>query len=235
MEPEFVVEKKGRRNLLGSIERRLKSGTYNKNKNLKRNLRTLREKMREFNKKGELKPFVRARYDATRGLLGDLEKFEEVGTAVPAARRRLNNALKYAKGSPVPRALVPMASRAHLMEVGRLAREAMIAEGEVPAPAVAPMVLKKILTKKNGNAAAPRKSAKTLKRTKSLTNEETEYMKKVEHKYLPLPELYNPYTGVKYKPENNPLPNINSAYEMLHSIREKAKRDARMLKKAEEE
>ena len=92
-----VAEKKERRNLLGSIARRLKSGTYNKNKNLKRNLRTLREKMREFNKKGELKPFVRARYDATRGLLGELEKFEEVGTAIPqkapAARRRLNNAL----------------------------------------------------------------------------------------------------------------------------------------------
>jgi len=210
MEPEFVAEKKERRNLLGSIARRLKSGTYNKNKNLKRNLRTLREKMREFNKKGELKPFVRARYDATRGLLGELEKFEEVGTAIPAARRRLNNALKYSKGAPVP--------RAHL------------AEGEAPAP----MVLKKRLTKKNGNAVAPKRAAKTLKRTKSLNDEEAEYMKKVEHKYLPLPELYNPYTGDKYKPENNPLPNINSAYEMLHTIRERAKREARMLKKAEE-
>jgi len=207
MEPEFVVEKKERRNLLGSIARRLKSGTYNKNKNLKRNLRTLREKMREFNKKGELKPFVRARYDATRGLLGELEKFEEVGTAIPAARRRLNNALKYSKGAVVP--------RAHLAEE-------------------APMVLKKRLTKKNGNAVASKKVAKTLKRTKSLNEEEAEYMKKVEHKYLPLPELYNPYTGDKYKPENNPLPNINSAYEMLHTIRERAKREARMLKKAEE-
>ena len=207
MEPEVVVEKKGRRNLLGSIARRLKSGTYNKNKNLKRNLRTLREKMREFNKKGELKPFVRARYDATKGLLGELEKFEEVGTAVPAARRRLNNALKYSKGDVVP--------RAHLVEE-------------------APMVLKKRLTKKNGNAVAPKRPAKTLKRTKSLNEEEAEYMKKVEHKYLPLPELYNPYTGEKYKPENNPLPNINSAHEMLHTIRERAKREARMLKMAEE-
>jgi hypothetical protein len=219
MEPEIVVEKKVKRNLLGSIERRLKSGTYNKNKNLKRNLRTLREKMREFNKKGELKPFVRARYDATRGLLGELEKFEEVGTAIPqkgpAARRRLNNALKYSKGAPIPRA-----------DLAEVAREAMIAP--------APMVLKKRLTKKNGNAAAPRKGAKTLKRTKSLTNEEAEYMKNVEHKYLPLPELYNPYTGQKYKPENNPLPNINSAYEMLHTIRERAKRDARNLKRRDE-
>ena len=79
--------KKPRRNITANIKGRLNSGAYNKTRNLKRNMRALKEKVREFEKKGELKAFVQARYDATRGLLRRLEELEAPVpvTAVAAA------------------------------------------------------------------------------------------------------------------------------------------------------
>ena len=81
---------------------------------------------------------------------------------------------------------------------------------------------------------AKRTKPRSLKATKLLTEEELPYLERVQHKYLPLPELYNPFTGVKYAPENDPQPNIDSAHKMLLQIMEKAKRGARNLKRREE-
>jgi hypothetical protein len=279
MEEVELVEKKAKRDLLGSIQRRLNSGAYNKNKNLKRNLRTLRQKMQEFNKKGELKPFVRARYNATKRLMDRLEKFEEVGTAVPppepkkkfTIRRRLNNALNYSKMVEVPAAArvgndaieAAVAPRLMTLKKGRKKRAEnvpYVPAGFNPPPANAqPLKVPRGEYNRSGefhvkgyvepsgeigSAEDPNKygyvfkekskKPKVLKITKLLTDEEMPYLERVHHKYLPLPELYNPFTGKKYAPENNPHPNINSAHEMLQQIMEKAKKSARNLKRREE-
>lgn len=268
MDEVAPIEKKARRNLLGSIERRLNSGAYNKNKNLTRNMRTLREKMREFNKKGELKPFVRARYNTTKRLMDRLEKFDEVGTAVPVAaapkrkftvRRRLNNALNFAAAAvpAVPAVPAPMTLKKRRKAVNtgpyvppefnppvnRINR-AQIPKGEYNRSGefhVKGFVEPAEETGEFKNASefgyvpkAKRTKPRSLKATKLLTEEELPYLERVQHKYLPLPELYNPFTGVKYAPENDPQPNIDSAHKMLLQIMEKAKRGARNLKRHEE-
>ena len=254
-----LLEKKPRRNVLGSIQRRLNSGTYNKNKNLKRNMRTLREKMREFDKKGELKPFVRARYDATKGLLDRLEKFDEFGTAVPrkkfTVRKRLNNALNFAAATAAAPVPITLKKRRKAVNTGpyvppefnppvnRVSR-VRIPRGEYNRsgkfhvkgfvePAEEPGEFKNA-SEFGYVAKAKNKRPKTLKATKLMTEQEAPYLERVQQKYLPLPELYNPFTGVKYGPENDPQPNIDSAQQMLLQIMEKAKKSARNLKRREE-
>ena len=64
-----------------NIRRRLNSNAYNKTRNLKRNERNVREKLRAFEKKGELKGYMAQRYDEALDLLGRLEEIKEVGAA----------------------------------------------------------------------------------------------------------------------------------------------------------
>lgn len=263
MDEVAALNKKAKRDLLGSIQRRLNSGAYNKNKNLTRNMRTLREKMREFDKKGELKPFVRARYNATKRLMDRLEKFDEVGTAVPVAapkrkftvRRRLNNALNFAAaaapaaaapmtlkkrrkknaGPYVPPEFNPPANRMNRIQIprGEYNRSGEFHVKGFVEPAEEAGEFQNA-TKFGYVPKAKNKKPRSLKATKLLTEQELPYLEKVQHKYLPLPELYNPFTGVKYAPENDPQPNIDSAHKMLLQIMEKAKRGARNLKRREE-
>jgi len=277
--PLIANTKKAKRNPLMSIERRLKSGMYNK-KNLKRNLRTLRAKIKEYNKKGELKQFLQTRYNTTRGLLEELEKFEEVGTAIPPPKekiqktmksRRLQEALKFAaeqaEEEVAPEAAVeevaPEAAVAHkpsrIMTLKK--RNKKPVEFNPPPPEPPPLAVPygKYKENRSGNfqieghvshvrnngvVRNPKnfgyvfkeknKNPKALKLTKPLTEEEGPYLERVYKKYLPLPELYNPFTGEKYSPENDPQPNIDSAHQMLQQILEKAKRNARKLKRHEE-
>ena len=264
--------KKAKRNPLMSIERRLKSGMYNK-KNLKRNLRTLRAKIKEYNKKGELKQFLQTRYNTTRGLLEELEKFEEVGTAIPppaepkkkfTIRKPTFVAPEAAVAEVAPEAAVgKVAPEAHkpprIMTLKK--RNKKPVEFNPPPPEPPPLAVPygKYKENRSGNfqieghvshvrnngvVRNPKnfgyvfkeknKNPKALKLTKPLTEEEGPYLERVYKKYLPLPELYNPFTGEKYSPENDPQPNIDSAHQMLQQILEKAKRNARKLKKKEE-
>ena len=295
------VEKKDRRNVMKSIRRRLNSGAYNKTRNLKRNERNVREKLRSFEKKGELKGYMLKRYDDALDLLGRLEEIKEVGANVLPAkepepepkkkftvRRRLKNALNYAAAANAA-AVIPAA-----------AANAVPALNAVPAaaanavPAAPPMTLKKrrkkleaveapyvapefnpppanlpamplvrgeynregnfhVRGEARSNAEVPLegapenigrfgyvpkekgpREAKLPKKTRLLTEEEMKYLERVYKSFLPLPELYNPYTGVKYGPDEDPQDNIDSAHYMLLEIQEKAKRKALALKRREE-
>ena len=73
--------------------------------------------------------------------------------------------------------------------------------------------------------AEPSMSKRSLRPTGDLTEEELEHVNQSE--FLALPQFYNPYTGVQYAPENNPMPNIERAYMTLNEVLEKAKRKAR--------
>jgi len=236
--------KKPRRNITANIKGRLNSGAYNKTRNLKRNMRALKEKVREFEKKGELKAFMQARYDATRGLLRRLEELEGPvpvtaveAVAAPEAvaavapkftlKKRLkknvankpyvvpefNPPTRLLPASKIPRGEYNRSGEFHVQGFVEPSEEEGVAES-IP--------------------KAKSKKPRSLKVTNLLTEEEAPYLERVQDKYLPLPELYNPFTGVKYRPENDPQPNINSAHKMLKDIMEKAKRSARDLKRREE-
>ena len=231
--------KKPRRNITANIKGRLNSGAYNRTRNLKRNMRALKEKVREFEKKGELKAFMQGRYDATRGLLRRLEELEgpvpvtavEAVEAVEAPAPKFTLKKRHKKNvANKPYVLPEFNPPTRLLAAAKIPRGEYNRSGEFHVQGfVEP-------SEEEGVAenAAKSKKPRSLKVTKLLTEEEIPYLERVQDKYLPLPELYNPFTGVKYRPENDPQPNINSAHKMLKDIMEKAKRSARDLKRREE-
>jgi hypothetical protein len=252
--------KKPRRNVMNSIRRRLNSGAYNKTRNLKRNERAVRDKLRAYEKKGELKGYMAKRYDEVLDIMGRLDEIKEIGAAVVSVpipisqpkkfiiksriatstvplmtlkKRRAKNVLPYVvpEFNPPPANLPPMP-----IPYGEYNREGDFhIRGTVGALEEQEPLEENIgrfgyVTKKVNKNRAP----KTLKKTRSLKNENMQYMERVHKSFLPLPELYNPYTGVKYLPEEDPLPNIQSAHEMLDQILERAKRKALALKRREQ-
>ena len=58
-----------------------------------------------------------------------------------------------------------------------------------------------------------------------------EYYEQVVPQFLPLPELYDPYTGRKFAPEEDPMPPIESAYDELKEILKRAHLKAASLRK----
>jgi hypothetical protein len=65
----------------------------------------------------------------------------------------------------------------------------------------------------------------------TMAEENMPYLEEVSTQFLPLPQLYNPFTGEAYTPEEDPQPDIIRAYDMLHDIMEKAVKKAKALKK----
>ena len=65
----------------------------------------------------------------------------------------------------------------------------------------------------------------------TMAEENMPYLEEVSTQFLPLPQLYNPFTGQAYMPEEDPQPDIIRAYDMLHDIMEKAVKKAKALKK----
>jgi hypothetical protein len=74
------------------------------------------------------------------------------------------------------------------------------------------------------------RNKKTMKKRPSspIVNE---FLYEATQKFLPLPELYDPYTGRKFAPEEDPMPEIERAYNMLMDIYTKAHRKAATLRK----
>ena len=239
--------KKPRRNITANIKGRLNSGAYNKTRNLKRNMRALKEKVREFEKKGELKAFVQARYDATRGLLRRLEELEapvpviaeavaaEAATEAPKFTLKKRAKKNVADKPYVPPEFNPPAQPFAAAKIprGEYNRSGKFHVKGFVEPAEEAGEFKNA-SEFGYVPKAESKKPRSLKVTKLLTEEELPYLERVQDKYLPLPELYNPFTGKKYGPENDPQPNIDSAHKMLKEIMEKAKRSARDLKRREE-
>jgi hypothetical protein len=65
----------------------------------------------------------------------------------------------------------------------------------------------------------------------TIAEENMPYLEEASKKFLPLPQLYNPFTGEAYMPEEDPQPDIARAYDMLHDIMKKAIAKAKTLKK----
>ena len=278
MEAEaLAIEKKPRRNVMTSIRRRLNSGAYNKTRNLKRNERNVREKLRSFEKKGELKGYMLKRYDDARNLLAKLEVIKEVGADVLpvieqeqeqeprkkfTVRRRLKNALNYgaAANAAVPTAYPPftLKKRYKKLEAPYVAPEFVAPPANLPPVPIPQGEYNRegefhVTGYANSNSAnngaelnakrfgyIPKEKTRKVAKPKfyafsrkELANENIPYLERVHAQFLPLPELYNPYTGVKYGPEEDPLKNIESAHLMLEESLEKAKKKAMALKRKE--
>jgi len=277
------VEKKERRNVMKNIRRRLNSNAYNKTRNLKRNERNVREKLRAFEKKGELKGYMAQRYDEALDLLGRLEEIKEVGAGAapepiailppaPVATTTLPPKKFTLKKKPnVPPAAtttaVPKKARMTLKKLNKQREAAAAAAAKGPPEFVLPPAnrpakpipygeynregdfhVRGVVSPNAEVGEAPEnigrfgygpkppkvREVKLPKKTRLLTEEEMKYLERVHKSFLPLPELYNPFTGVKYGPENDPQDNIDRAHYMLLEIQEKAKRKALALKRREE-
>jgi len=291
---EAVEEKKGRKDVLKNMKERI-SGAYNI-KDLQKNMTALRGKMRTYETKGELKGAMKSRYNTTVDLM---ERLKVLGAAedvperpakarVATARKRLNNALKFAADAETttPKTMKLKRGLKNALRFGRAAEEEEAAvaaaaaetpkrsktmkrrskkEGEAPGnlfnppranapPLPVPRgeynregsfhVKGHVEAEPGGEHVSPKnlgyvfkaknKGAKTLKKTRKLTENEMPYLEKVQGKFLPLPELYSPFTGVKYSPEDDPQPDIERAAEMLEQVMEKAKKAALALKRREE-
>jgi len=77
-------------------------------------------------------------------------------------------------------------------------------------------------------AANTVKAVKTRKQREVIVNQ---YFMNATAKSLPLPELYDPFTGRKFAPEESPMEEIERAYLMLKKIRSKTWRNANTMRK----
>jgi hypothetical protein len=76
------------------------------------------------------------------------------------------------------------------------------------------------------------KLSRSTRKKLSLSKSNLNYFNQASSEFLPLPELYDPFTGRKYHPDENPLSEIERAYFMLEDIIEKAKQRAKNIKLA---
>jgi len=81
--------------------------------------------------------------------------------------------------------------------------------------------------------AQPSKTTRkrTIKKVE-MSNSNWNHMNEASQQFLPLPELYDPFTGRKYHPDEDPHVEIERAYFMLEDIINKAKRRAKSMKAA---
>lgn len=287
MEPVEQVQieasaKSKRRDLMDNIKSRVNAG-YNVS-HIKKNEKDLREKVKFFEKKeatGELKGYMRARYNAARDLL---EKIIEIKTGTSATAPAATSAAEAVAS------MAPLSAPVNLGTSGNfglnastlgqvnLAPSAPLAQSKkkslkMRAPYVAPSspifnpppasppplpmprgeynsngtfrfdtALRNTVV---GNATAATAAPNNLYKFGFLTkgrNKKTakkrlsspivnDFLYEATQKFLPLPELYDPYTGRKFAPEEDPMIEIERAYTMLMDIYTKAHRKAATLRK----
>jgi hypothetical protein len=84
--------------------------------------------------------------------------------------------------------------------------------------------------KNNGARAASKPKAVTARKPRTVPAS-NQYLEQAIQEALPLPDFYNPYTGVKYTPEDDPIQDIEKAYIELKKIRSDIWRKAATMRK----
>lgn len=79
--------------------------------------------------------------------------------------------------------------------------------------------------------APPSNKPTTTRRQRTPVPIYNEYYEQAVPQFLPLPEMYDPYTGRKFAPEEDPMPPIESAYHELKYILKRAHLKAASLRK----
>lgn len=90
---------------------------------------------------------------------------------------------------------------------------------------------RKVTARVASNGKANSKPKATTARKPRTVPASNQYLELAIQQALPLPEFYNPYTGVKYTPEDDPIQDIEKAYVELKKIRSDIWRKAATLRK----
>ena len=274
MEPVAPVKAK-RRDLMDNIKSRVNAG-YNAS-HFKKNEKDLKDKVKFFEKKeatGELKEYMRPRYELAKELLGRLSEFgpgQAAAVAAPMAtamgsstgfansapvlntfnpnlaskpRQKSKASLKLRKGTQVPTvSALPTVSTSPIFNpppanappvtipTGHYDANGTFHVNTVPRSPFPANVMSTV-------SNSPSKIFGLLKKGRSKTIKKrlsspivNKYLYEATQQFLPLPELYDPYTGRKFSAEEDPMPEIERAYNMLMDIYNKAQKKAATLRK----
>lgn len=217
-----------RKDLMDDIKSRLDSGAYDMARYAK-NEKDLREKVKFFEKKaaaGELKGYMASRLDVARALLTrirGLKSGNAAAVAPPAPELPVN-----APGPLEAVAAPPPASPGF--------------RPNMPAPAPAKTKRARTVKKKNKpvttlsnvpNIPPPAARKKTVRIPREPVEEvENEHLVRAIGEKGKIPELYDPYTGVKFEPEEDPFPPVERAYKELVKLRKNVYRLAQNYRTA---
>ena len=204
-----------RKDLMDDIKSRLDSGAYDMARYAK-NEKDLREKVKFFEKKaaaGELKGYMASRLDVARALLARVRALKS-GDAAAAAP------------APVLPNLAPPAERVFNAESpGFRVNMPTAAPAAAPAKAKRARTVKKknnkpVTTLSNVPNMPPPQRKKTVRLPREPVEEvENEHLVRAIEEKGKIPELYDPYTGVKFEPEEDPFPPVERAYKELVKLR----------------
>jgi hypothetical protein len=244
---EAIAKADKRKDLMDNIKARLNSNSYNVTRHFRKNEKDLREKVKFFEKKiatGEMKEYMMPRFQQAQALLAKIEGLRPANMpAVPKAVRAPRAPKAIAGPLPVAAPVEPIVAPNRPMAAdamvdvpltiripktrGRTAKaNSGVARASQPKPTQAKATrAKKTVKIRNTVNVAPRASRA---RAEVVENE---FLQQAVEEVLPLPELYDPYTGRKYAPEESPMEDIERAYLMLKKIRADTWRRAATLRK----
>jgi len=221
---------------VADIKARMESSAYNVGQ-YKKNFKNLDEKVAFFVNKdavGELKPFMRPRLEEAEKTLRRLEELHGKAYASSLAAKPVKATATKAKATATK-------AKATTVKANKVANT-------VPATVAAANTLSNSLSKMNISSPRPvlgnngkaltiksRRKANTSAKPKTLRAPRNvtinEYMEKAfAETQKKVPELYNPFTGVKYGPTESPMDDIEKAYIILRKIRTNTISRARVLR-----
>lgn len=199
-----------RKDLMDDIKFRLNTEPYNMSHYAK-NEKDLREKVKFFAKKeaaGELKGYMATRYEAAKALLTRLQALKSGAPLPPAAF----------EPTAVEAAVAEGVAAANTVPVAKKTRR-KTAKKNIGAPVAA----------NNMQVRPPAnkpKRAKTVRIRNTPEEVENEHLYRAIEELGKIPELFDPYTGRKFAPEENPFPPIEQAYKELVKLRSKVYKKA---------
>jgi hypothetical protein len=202
----------------------MNSGFYNVTRNSKKNERDIMEKLKMFQKKdaaGQLRPFMKPRYEEAMDLHARLMALKGVEVPAPRAHVPGPNGWMYGLGdgyglAPQVNFNPPPANApSKPLQYGKYNEN-----GEF-----------KVQGEKSQVPSSMNDPAIDNIRRFDLIRKRKEVIPFLEETSKKLPELYNPFTGVKYMPEEDPKPDIDKAYHILKDKLAKEIPRARALKR----
>jgi len=241
---DAIAKADKRKDLMDNIKARLNSNGYNVTRHFRKNEKDLREKVKFFEKKiatGEMREYMMPRFQQAQALLAKIEglrpaNMPAVPKVVRAPRAPKPVAVPLAGPLAVPAPVEPIVAPNR-----PIAADAMV---DVPLTIRIPKTRGRTAKANSGVARATQ--AKATKKTVRIRNTvnvapkqtrarsqvvENEFLQQAVEEVLPLPELYDPYTGRKYAPEESPMEDIERAYLMLKKIRADTWRRAATLRR----
>jgi len=204
-----------RKDLMDNIKTRLNSNSYNVTRHFRKNEKDLREKVKFFEKKiatGQMRDYMMPRYQQAQALLAKIEGLRPANMpAVPKVPRVVTQV------EPIVAPNRPIVTNAMI---------------DVPK-------IRSLTAKANSGVARRSPVKKTVRIRNAVPKPSRAHTEVIENAFLlqaidevlPLPELYDPYTGRKYAPEESPIEDIERAYFMLKKIRADTWRRAATLRK----